>query len=65
MKDTNYMEKVKGNGMALKNVPYKRRTAEVCLAAVCKDYKAIRFVPDELRAAVIEKSELTYRDGEE
>jgi hypothetical protein len=44
---------VKRNRVALRFVPWEKRTPELCLAAVKKDGAALRFVPGELRSAEI------------
>jgi hypothetical protein len=53
MEAMNYMEKVKGNGMALRHVPMELRTYELCLAAVEQDGEALEFVPEALITAEV------------
>ena len=49
---TNYeeaLEAVKGDGLALRYVPEKLKTKELCLTAVRQNSKALKYVPKELR----------------
>jgi hypothetical protein len=51
MEEMNYMEMVKENGAALKDVPMERRTPELCRAAVDQYGEALQYVPEELKTA--------------
>jgi uncharacterized phage protein (TIGR01671 family) len=44
-----YIEMVEADGTAICDVPYKRRTLKVCLAAVKQNRIALHFVPVEMR----------------
>jgi len=46
-----YLASVKQNGCALRAVPEKFKTPEICFAAVKQDGEALQFVPEKLKTA--------------
>jgi hypothetical protein len=49
MEEMTYMEMVKPDGGALKNVPIVLRTYELCVAAVERGGMALEYVPEKLK----------------